>query len=44
MATHVKIWFDREGDFIEVLFSDKPVSAELPQRPSLSQTHQAPYT
>lgn len=24
MADKVKIWFDAEGDFLEVLFSDKP--------------------
>ncbi|MBW4678882.1 MAG: DUF2283 domain-containing protein [Microcoleus vaginatus WJT46-NPBG5] len=24
MATTVKVWFDKEGDFLEVLFSDKP--------------------
>ena len=24
MAQSVKIWFDAEGDFLEVLFSDKP--------------------
>ena len=24
MAQTVKIWFDAEGDFLEVLFSDKP--------------------
>jgi hypothetical protein len=24
MADHVKIWFDAEGDFLEVLFSDRP--------------------
>lgn len=24
MATQVKVWFDPEGDFLEVLFSDKP--------------------
>lgn len=24
MASTVKIWFDREGDFLEVLFSDQP--------------------
>lgn len=24
MAQKVKIWFDPEGDFLEVLFSDKP--------------------
>lgn len=24
MADYVKIWFDAEGDFLEVLFSDKP--------------------
>ncbi|MBM3335993.1 DUF2283 domain-containing protein [Candidatus Sumerlaeota bacterium] len=24
MARHVKIWYDAEGDFLEVLFSDKP--------------------
>ena len=24
MAHCVKIWFDREGDVLEVLFSDKP--------------------
>ena len=23
MAQHVKIWFDAEGDFLEVLFSDR---------------------
>jgi hypothetical protein len=23
MAAHVKIWFDVEGDFLEVLFSDR---------------------
>ena len=23
MAEHVKIWFDVEGDFLEVLFSDR---------------------
>lgn len=23
MAQKVKVWFDREGDFLEVLFSDK---------------------
>ena len=23
MAQKIKIWFDREGDFLEVLFSDK---------------------
>ena len=21
---HVRVWFDAEGDFLEVLFSDKP--------------------
>ncbi|HEY1684609.1 MAG TPA: DUF2283 domain-containing protein [Tepidisphaeraceae bacterium] len=24
MATNIKIWFDPEADFLEVLFSDKP--------------------
>ena len=24
MAQTVKIWFDREGDYLEVLFSEKP--------------------
>ena len=24
MAQRVKIWYDAEGDFLEVLFSDKP--------------------
>jgi uncharacterized protein YuzE len=24
MATNVKIWFDAEADFLEVLFSDAP--------------------
>jgi hypothetical protein len=24
MAQHIKVWFDAEGDFLEVLFSDKP--------------------
>lgn len=24
MAQKVKVWFDPEGDFLEVLFSDKP--------------------
>jgi len=24
MATNLKIWFDKEGDYLEVLFSDKP--------------------
>jgi hypothetical protein len=24
MASTVKIWFDKEGDYLEVLFSDKP--------------------
>ncbi len=24
MAQELKIWFDSEGDFLEVLFSDKP--------------------
>ena len=24
MANQVKIWFDAEGDFLEVLFSDAP--------------------
>ena len=24
MATNFKIWFDKEGDFLEVLFSDQP--------------------
>jgi hypothetical protein len=24
MAQDLKIWFDSEGDFLEVLFSDKP--------------------
>jgi len=24
MASQVKIWFDAEGDFLEVLFSDAP--------------------
>ncbi len=24
MAQKIKIWYDREGDFLEVLFSDKP--------------------
>ena len=24
MAATVKLWFDKEGDFLEVLFSDKP--------------------
>ena len=24
MAQHVKIWFDAAGDFLEVLFSDRP--------------------
>ncbi|MEA5521971.1 DUF2283 domain-containing protein [Limnoraphis robusta] len=24
MASTVKIWYDKEGDFLEVIFSDKP--------------------
>lgn len=24
MAPKIKVWYDREGDFLEVLFSDKP--------------------
>ncbi|MCI0496477.1 DUF2283 domain-containing protein [candidate division KSB1 bacterium] len=24
MAQKIKIWYDHEGDFLEVLFSDKP--------------------
>lgn len=24
MAQTVKVWFDKEGDFLEVLFSEKP--------------------
>jgi len=24
MARHVRVWFDSEGDFLEVLFSQKP--------------------
>jgi hypothetical protein len=24
MAQTVKIWYDKEGDFLEVLFSDRP--------------------
>ena len=24
MAQRVKVWFDAEGDFLEVIFSDKP--------------------
>jgi hypothetical protein len=24
MAQTVKVWYDTEGDFLEVLFSDKP--------------------
>jgi hypothetical protein len=24
MAQSIKVWFDAEGDFLEVLFSDKP--------------------
>lgn len=24
MAQKIKVWYDREGDFLEVLFSDKP--------------------
>ncbi len=24
MAQRVKVWFDAEGDFLEVLFSDQP--------------------
>ncbi len=24
MAGTVKVWFDKEGDYLEVLFSDKP--------------------
>lgn len=24
MAQQVKVWYDPEGDFLEVLFSDKP--------------------
>jgi hypothetical protein len=24
MAQNVKVWFDKEGDFLEVLFSDAP--------------------
>ena len=24
MALKVKVWFDKEGDYLEVLFSDKP--------------------
>ena len=24
MAQHVKIWYDREGDYLEVLFSEAP--------------------
>ncbi len=24
MAQTVRVWYDREGDFLEVLFSDKP--------------------
>ena len=23
MAQHIKVWYDSEGDFLEVLFSDK---------------------
>jgi len=24
MAATVKLWYDKEGDYLEVLFSDKP--------------------
>ncbi|HEX9972765.1 MAG TPA: DUF2283 domain-containing protein [bacterium] len=24
MAQKIKVWYDQEGDFLEVLFSDKP--------------------
>ena len=24
MAQTIKVWFDKEGDFLEVLFSDEP--------------------
>jgi hypothetical protein len=24
MASSVKVWYDKEGDFMEVLFSDRP--------------------
>ncbi|EAW36861.1 DUF2283 domain-containing protein [Lyngbya sp. PCC 8106] len=24
MASTVKIWYDKQGDFLEVIFSDKP--------------------
>ena len=24
MAATVKVWYDREGDYLEVIFSDKP--------------------
>ena len=24
MAQKIKVWYDREGDFLEVLFSEKP--------------------
>lgn len=24
MATRIRIWFDKQGDFLEVLFSDEP--------------------
>lgn len=24
MASHVRVWLDSEGDFLEVLFSEKP--------------------
>lgn len=24
MAQTIKVWYDAEGDFLEVLFSDKP--------------------
>ena len=34
MAQKVRIWFDKEGDFLEVLFSDEPLSAELAAKAS----------
>jgi len=24
MASNVKVWYDKEGDYLEVIFSDKP--------------------
>ncbi len=24
MAKNIKIWYDKEGDYLEILFSDKP--------------------